>query len=62
MRITIYRRYNDHISLDFGAPELDKIYNFVYSENIKWYTLSYTEKEMEEYERFFKGHNQRNRK
>jgi hypothetical protein len=62
MRITIYRRYNDYISLDFGAPELDKIYDFVYSENIKWYTLSYTEKEMEEYERFFKGHNQRNRK
>ena len=61
MRITIYRRYNDYISLDFGAPELDKIYDFVYSENIKWYTLSYTEKEMEEYERFFKGHNKRNR-
>ncbi len=61
MRITIYRRYNDYISLDFGAPELDKIYDFVYSENIKWYTLSYTEKEMEEYERFFKRHNKRDR-
>ena len=61
MRITIYRRYNDYISLDFGPPELDKIYDFVYSENIKWYTLSYTEKEMEEYERFFKRHNKRDR-
>ena len=61
MRITIYRRYNDYISLDFGAPELDKIYDFVYSENIKWYTLSYTEKEMEEYERFFKRDNKTNR-
>ena len=61
MRITIYRRYNDYISLDFGAPELDKIYDFVYSENIKWYTLSYTEKEMEEYERFFKRQNKRDR-
>ncbi len=61
MRITIYRRYNEYISLDFGPPELDKIYDFVYSENIKWYTLSYTEKEMEEYERFFKRHNKRDR-
>ena len=61
MRITIYRRYNEYISLDFGPPELDKIYDFLYSENIKWYTLSYTEKEMEEYERFFKRHNKRDR-
>ena len=61
MRITIYRRYNDYIFLDFGPPELDKIYDFLYNENIKWYTLSYTEKEMEEYERFFKRHNKRDR-
>ncbi len=61
MRITIYRRYNEYISLDFGPPELDKVYDFLYNENIKWYTLSYTEKEMEEYERFFKRHNKRDR-
>ena len=36
MRITIYRRYNEYISLDFGPPELDKIYDFLYNENIKW--------------------------
>ena len=43
------------------VPGNDKIYDFVYSENIKWYTLSYTEKEMEEYERFFKRDNKTNR-
>ena len=61
MRITIYRRYNEYISLDFGLRKHDKIYDFLYNENIKWYTLSYTEKEMEEYERFFKRHNKRGR-
>ena len=46
--------------LILALQSTDKIYDFVYSENIKWYTLSYTEKEMEEYERFFKRDNQTN--
>ena len=32
----------------------DKIYDFLYSENIKWYTLSYTEKEMKSMSDFLK--------
>jgi hypothetical protein len=57
MRITIYRRYNDYISLDFPPQELDKIRKQCYSMGIKWFTISYTDKEIEEYEQFSKGHN-----
>ena len=57
MRITIYKRYNDYISLDFPPQELDNIRKECYSANIKWYTISYTETEMIEYERLSKGHN-----
>ena len=57
MRITIYRKYNDYISHDFPPQELDNIKKVLYSLNIKWYTISYTETEMIEYERLFKGHN-----
>ena len=60
MRITIYKRYNDYISHDFPPQELDNIKEVLYSLNIKWYTISYTEKEMIEYERFFKRDNKRN--
>ncbi len=57
MRITIYRRYNDYISHDFPPQELDKVQQFLYNENIKWYTISYNEKEMILYERLSKRHN-----
>lgn len=50
MRIVIYRRYNDYIYHDFPPEELDKIKTFLYNENIKWYTISYNDKEMIEYE------------
>ena len=61
MRITIYRRYNDYISLDFSPKELDNIKKQCYSMGIKWYTISYTDKEIMDYERFFKRNNKRNR-
>ena len=57
MRITIYRRYNEYISLDFPPQELDNIKKKCYSMGIKWFTISYTDKEIEEYEQFSKGHN-----
>jgi len=57
MRITIYRQYNDYISHDFPPQELDKIQSFLYNEGIKWYTISYNEKEMILYEQLSKRHN-----
>ena len=57
MRITIYKKYNEYISHDFPPQELDNIKQTCYSMNIKWYTISYTDKEMIEYERLFKRHN-----
>ena len=57
MRITIYKRYNEYISHDFPPQELDIIKDFLYNEKIKWYTISYNDKEMIEYERFSKRHN-----
>ena len=57
MRITIYKRYNNYISLDFAPKELDNVLNECYNNNIKWYTLSYTEKDWIEYERFSKRNN-----
>ena len=57
MRITIYKRYNEYISHDFPPQELDNIKQTCYSMGIKWYTISYTETEMIEYERLFKRHN-----
>ena len=57
MRITIYKRYNDYISLDFPPQELDNVKDFLYSEGIKWYTISFNEKEMIEYEQLSKRYN-----
>ena len=57
MRITIYKRYNEYTSLDFPPDKLDIIRQSCYSMNIKWYTISYTDKEMIEYERLSKRHN-----
>jgi len=42
---------------NFVPQELDKIKQLCYSMGIKWYTISYTEKEQKEYERFFKINN-----
>ena len=57
MRITIYNKYNEYISHDFPPQELDNIKQTCYSMGIKWYTISYTDKEMIEYERLSKRHN-----
>jgi len=57
MRITIYKGPKNYMSFDFPALELDKIREICYSMNIKWYTISYTDKEYKEYEQFSKGHN-----
>ena len=45
------------MSHDFKPQELDNIKETCYKLGIKWYTLSYTDKEMTEYERLFKRHN-----
>lgn len=60
MMITIYNNNNaneKYISYHFSAKELDKIKEFLYNERIKWYTISYSEKEKLEYEQLSKGHN-----
>ena len=57
MRITIYRKHNDYIYHDFPPQELDNIREFLYNENIKWYTICYTDTEMIEYERLSKRNN-----
>jgi hypothetical protein len=56
MRITIFKQPR-YIYLDFSPDKLDIIKQFCYNENIKWYTITYTDKENEEYERLFKRHN-----
>jgi len=57
MMITIYKEYNKYISHHFKPKELDKIKEICYSMGIKWYTISYTETERLEYERFSKTNN-----
>jgi len=57
MMITIYKGYNNYMTHNFVPQELDKIKQLCYSMGIKWYTISYTEKEQKEYERFFKINN-----
>jgi len=56
MMITIYkdRKYMTH---QFPPQELDKIRKECYSMGIKWYTISYNEKEIMEYERLSKINN-----
>ena len=41
----------------FKPKELDKVRQFCYNENIKYYILKYSEKEIIEYEQFSKGNN-----
>ncbi len=57
MKITVYRRYDDYISQNFLPTELDSVRELCYINNIKWYTISYTEKEWDEYERLSKRNN-----
>ena len=57
MMITIYRGYNNYITHSFPAKELDNIKKVCYDLGIKWFTISYNDKEMIEYERLSKRHN-----
>ena len=57
MRITIYKRYNNYISHGFLPEGLDKVKEVCYNNNIKYYVLSYSDKEMIEYERLSKRYN-----
>ena len=56
MMITIYKN-KQYITHHFPPTELDNIKEFLYNEGIKWYTISYSEKEKLEYEQLSKGHN-----
>ena len=55
--ITIYKSPKNYLTHCFKPQELDNIKQICYSMGIKWYTVSYTTKEYEEYERFFKTNN-----
>ena len=57
MRITIYKRYNYYMTHSFSPEDLDKVKEFCYNNNIKYYVLSYSDKEMIEYERLSKRYN-----
>lgn len=54
--VTVYNN-KQYISHHFEAKELDKIKNFMYNNDIKWYTIAYNDKEKLEYEQFSKRHN-----
>ena len=56
MMITIYKNQKT-LSHHFKAIDLDKIKKICYDMGIKYYTISYTEKEKKEYEQFSKRHN-----
>ena len=55
--ITIYKGPRNYMTHSFSPQELDNIKEICYSMGIKWYTISYTTKEIEEYERLSKEHN-----
>ena len=56
--ITIYKRYNNYLTHSFKATDLDNIKKVCYDLGIKWYTISYNDEEMKEYEQqFSKRHN-----
>ena len=57
MMITIYKGYQNYVTHNFPAIELDKIRKICYDIGIKYYTISYTQKEYEQYEQFSKRHN-----
>ena len=58
MMITIYKGYNNYLTHSFKATDLDNIKKVFYDLGIKWYTISYNDEEMKEYEQqFSKRHN-----
>ncbi len=56
MRILIYKGAGV-LSHYFKAENLDKIKQFCYNEGIKWYVLTYSDKENMEYEQLSKRNN-----
>ena len=54
--ITIYKGYNNYITHSFLFLS-DNIKKVCYDLGIKWFTISYNDKEMIEYERLSKRHN-----
>ena len=57
MEIMIYSNGKVSERHHFKPQELDKVKDFCYNNNIKWYILKYSEKEIMEYEQFSKRHN-----
>ena len=57
MMITIYKGPRKYITHHFHYSELDNIKETCYNLGIKYYTISYSEKEIEKYEQLSKGHN-----
>ena len=57
MMITIYKGPKNYLTHCFKPQELDNIKEICYSMGIKWYTISYTNKEREIYERFSQTNN-----
>ena len=55
--ITLYKGPKNYITHHFNYSELDNIKEVCYNLGIKYYTISYSEKEIEKYEQLFKGHN-----
>ena len=55
--ITIYKGYQNYITHNFPAIELDKIRKICYDIGIKYYTISMNDKEKLEYEQFSKRNN-----
>ena len=56
MRITIYKQQR-YESFNFRPDELDKVKDFCYNNNIKYYIICYNDKEMLEYEGLPKRNN-----
>ena len=56
MMITIYNKQKT-MTHNFPAKELDNIKKVCYDMGIKWYVISYNDKEMMEYEQLSKRHN-----
>ena len=55
--ITIFKGYNNYLTHSIPSTELDNIKKVCYDLGIKWYTISYNDEEMKEYEQFSKRHN-----
>jgi len=57
MEIMIYSNGKVSERYHFKPQELDKVKDFCYNNNIKWYTISYSDKEIMEYEQLSKRNN-----